>query len=84
MAYQQELYRIAKDYVKPQAIKKKNRYAKWEYGYDKEYDLVVISRTGKIGDIYVIGDLHIALPLLEDKLSKGINKWAPKEYPRIK
>jgi hypothetical protein len=23
MAYQQELYRIAKDYVKPQAIKKK-------------------------------------------------------------
>ena len=82
MAYQQELYRIAKDYVKPQAIKKKNRYAKWEYGYDKEYDLVVISRTGKIGDIYVIGDLHIALPLLEDKLSKGINKWVPKEYPK--
>ena len=59
MAYQQQLYTIVKDYIKPHAIKKKNRYAKWVYGYDKEHDLVVISKTGKIGEIYLIGNLQI-------------------------
>ena len=58
MAYEQQLYSIVKDYIKPQAIKKKNRYAKWVYGYDKEYDVIVISKTGKIGDIYLIFRKH--------------------------
>eukprot|EP01043_Picozoa_sp_COSAG02_P121951 COSAG02_NODE_58819_length_276_cov_0.587571_1_plen_58_part_10 len=58
MAYKQELYSIVKDHIRPQAIKKKNRYSKWEYGYDKEHDVVVISKTGKIGDIYLIGGVH--------------------------
>ena len=66
MAYQQQLYTIVKDYVKPHVIKKKNRYAKWEYGYDKDYDLIVISKTGRIGDIYLIGGLYIALPKVEN------------------
>ena len=35
MAYQQELYRIAKDYVKPQAIKKKNLIIKIKLGLGK-------------------------------------------------
>ena len=81
MAYKQELYSIVKDYIKPQTIKKKNRYAKWEYGYDKEHDVVVISKTGKIGDIYLISGVHIALPLLQDKPNKGINKWKAAKYP---
>ena len=82
MAYEQQLYSIVKDYIKPQAIKKKNRYAKWVYGYDKEYDVIVISKTGKIGDIYLISGVHIALPLLEGTLSKGENKWKSHEYPK--
>jgi len=82
MAYKQELYSIAKDYIRPQAIKKNNRYAKWKYGYDKEHDVVVISKTGKIGDIYLISGVHIALPLLQDKPIKGINKWKAAEYPK--
>ena len=81
MAYKQELYSIVKDYIKPQTIKKKNRYAKWVYGYDKEHDVVVISKTGKIGDIYLISGVHIALPLLQDKPNKGINKWKAAKYP---
>ena len=82
MAYKQELYSIVKDYIRPQAIKKKNRYAKWEYGYNKEHDVVVISKTGKIGDIYLIGGVHIALPLLQNKPAKGLNKWKASEYPK--
>ena len=82
MAYEQELFSIVKDYIRPQAIKKKNRYAKWEYGYDKEHDVVVISKTGKIGDIYLISGVHIALPLLQDKPDKGENKWKAGGYPK--
>ena len=82
MAYEQQLYKVVKDYIKPHTIKKKNRYAKWVYGYDKEYDLVVISKTGKIGEIYLIGDLHIALPKAEDPKNLGDNKWKAAEYPK--
>ena len=82
MAYEQSLYSVVKDYIKPHTINKKNRYAKWEYGYNKEYDLIVISKTGKIGDIYLIGDLHIALPYLDKVPNLGGNKWVQQEYPK--
>ena len=81
MAYEQTLYRVVKDYIKPAVIKKKNRYAKWEYGYNADYDVVVISKTGKIGDIYEIGDVMIALPKAENVKELGDNKWNAVEYP---
>ena len=62
MAYEQTLYSIDKDWIKPAVIKKKNRYAKWEYGYDSDHDVVVISKTGKIGEIYEMSGIRIALP----------------------
>ena len=43
MAYEQTLYRVVKDHIKPAVIKKKNRYSKWEYGYNAEYDTVIIT-----------------------------------------
>ena len=27
--------------IKPNIIKRKNRYKKWEYGYNKEHDIIV-------------------------------------------
>ena len=50
--YEQTLYKVLKDYINPKILKKNNRYKKWEYGYNKEYDIVIISRDGTIGDIY--------------------------------
>ena len=50
------------------------------YGYDKDYDLIVISKTGRIGDIYFIGGLHIALPKVENSKDLGSHKWQAKEY----
>jgi len=35
MAYEQTLYRVVKDHIKSSVISKKNRYSKWEYGYNK-------------------------------------------------
>ena len=86
--YKQELYTILKDHVKPKVLKQQNRYSKWKYGYNKEHDMVVISRTGKIGEIYEIQNLKIALPLEENTVKFESNKWEytplPKELSRIK
>jgi len=83
MAYEQTLYRVVKDHIKSSVIKKKNRYSKWDYGYNKEYDVVVISKTGKIGEIYEIGDVMIALPKPEDIKDLGNNRWKAAEYPKL-
>ena len=90
--YEQTLYRILPDYVKPSVIKQQNRYNKWKYGYNKEYDLVIISKTGKIGEIYEIQNLRIALPLIEESFKRAPKKeeqyWEqlkmPKELEKIK
>jgi hypothetical protein len=40
----------------------KNRNRSWLYGHNEKYDVVVISKTGEIGDIIEISGLKIALP----------------------
>ncbi|GAF84067.1 unnamed protein product, partial [marine sediment metagenome] len=72
--YEQTLYKIVEP-IKPYVIKRLNKSKKWEYGYNKEYDVTVISRTGQIGEIYEIQNLVIALPL-EDNSYKRSNKKA--------
>ena len=57
--YQQELYKVLKDHIKPSILKKNNRYKKWEYGYDVEHDVVVISKTGEAGEVIEIQTLKI-------------------------
>ena len=51
--YEQTLYKILHNHVKPKILKRMNRYKKWEYGYNKEHDVIVISRDGIIGDMNV-------------------------------
>ena len=60
--YKQNLYNILTDHVKPKVLKRNNKYKKWEYGYNEEYDFIVISKNGTIGDIYEIQGLKIAIP----------------------
>lgn len=45
------------------AISKKNGIRSWKYGYNEQYDMVVISKTGQIGEIVNIAGLYIAMPL---------------------
>jgi hypothetical protein len=84
--YEQSLFKVLPDYIKESTITKLNRTKKWEYGYNKEHDVVVISRTGKIGEIYEIQNLRIALPLIEDSYKRSNKKeeqyWEQKEYPK--
>lgn len=83
--YKQDLYHIVEDHIKPNVLSRMNRLKKWEYGYNKEHDIVVISKTGQIGEIYSIQNLLIALPLAEDvykcSKKKEEQRWKVLEYP---
>ena len=86
--YQQSLYKVLDNHIKPKIIKKNNRYKKWEYGYNIEHDVIVISKTGEIGEIYEIQNLKIALPKEKNIHKFKSNKFEyaelPKELKRIK
>ena len=79
--YQQTLYKVIEP-VKINKLKRFNKAKRWKYGYDKEEDLVVISKTGQIGEVYSIQNLKIALPPAPTKLVKGSNKWVKEDYPK--
>ena len=80
--YEQTLYKVVDDYIKPHAIAKMNKAKKWEYGYNEDYDLIVISKTGEIGEIYEIQNLKIALPKAKNVKKFEGNKWQYTEYPK--
>ena len=57
MAYEQSLYKVVEP-IKINTIKRLNKKKAWKYGYNKEHDIVVISKTGTIGKIYEIHHIH--------------------------
>ena len=80
--YEQTLVTVLKDYIKPKVLKRLNRYKKWTYGYNEEHDVVVISKTGQIGEVYEIQGLKIALPKEESVIEFEENKWQYTQYPK--
>jgi hypothetical protein len=68
--YEQTLCKEIKDVINPKILAKNNRFKKWEYGYNVEYDFVVISKTGKIGTIIEIQGLRIALPAASEPFKR--------------
>jgi hypothetical protein len=59
---QDKLYRVLEKYIPAKTVAKKNASASWEYGYNDDYDMVVISKNGTIGQVISIAGLNIALP----------------------
>jgi hypothetical protein len=86
VSHEQTLWREIKDVVNPTILKKQNRLNKWEYGYNVEYDFVVISKTGKIGQVIEIQNLRIALPAADESFKRSEKKseqyWEREEYPK--
>jgi len=80
--YEQTLYKILPDHVKPKILNRMNRYKKWEYGYNDDHDMVVISKTGQIGEIYEIQNLKIALPKQENVHKFKENRWTRFDYAK--
>ena len=80
--YEQSLYTVLDNHIKPSTLKKKNNAKSWKYGYDEDFDVVVISKTGKIGEIYEIQNLKIALPAEFETHNFKDKKWSHTEYPK--
>jgi hypothetical protein len=81
------LFKVITDYIPKQVLNNKNRNKSWAYGYDAKYDIVVISKTGEIGEILKIQGLYVALPKAPtvcDKRSKNVPEqyWQRKEVPK--
>ena len=86
MSYNQTLWKEIKDVVNPKILAKNNRFKKWDYGYNSDYDFIVISKTGKIGQIIEIQNLRIALPATDKPFKRSEKKaeqyWEKQEYPK--
>jgi hypothetical protein len=76
------LYHIDSKAVPQDVIKKKNKEKSWAYGYNEEYDIVVISKDGTIGEIYSINTLKVALPATPSEVDDRGNRWSPTEFPK--
>ena len=82
MPYSQTLYSVIEP-VKKTTISRLNKSKKWKYGYDKKHDIVVISKTGQIGEILDIQGLKIALPKSPKKIYEHKSKkWVRFDYPK--
>ena len=83
MSYEQSLYRIIEP-IKKTTISRLNKGKKWKKGYNKEHDVVVISDSGTIGEIYEIQGLKIALPKAPANVySNEKNKWQQIPKPSV-
>lgn len=51
----------------------KNKNKAWKYGYEKDLDIVIISKDGTLGEVYNIYGLNIGLPQKPD--NKEIINW---------
>jgi len=86
--YEQNLVKTIEP-IKKTTISRLNKGKKWKYGYDKDHNIIVISKTGQIGEIVEIQNLAIALPKVPKNVFKHKkNKWVkfeqPKELSRLK
>lgn len=88
---QDRLYYEATNVIPEPVRKRKNNSRTWLYGYNEQYDMVVISKTGQVGSVINISGLNIALPLTpeDDQVNKlspekcWVRRDLPKELSRI-
>ena len=88
MIYEQTLVKTVEP-IKRTTISRMNKGKKWKYGYDKDHDIIVLSRNGQIGEIVEIQNLVIALPkqpkdVHKDPKDKWVRFAQPKELERLK
>jgi len=81
------LYFTVRDLIPNPVLLKKNKAKTWAYGYDEKYDVVVISKTGEIGQIINVSGLNIALPAQPKECLQRHSKpseqyWERQELPK--
>jgi hypothetical protein len=82
------LYKIISNGIPKSTLQSRNRSKSWEYGYDDEFDMVIISKTGMIGDVIHIEGINIALPAYNESecvrahSSPSEQYWRREELPK--
>ncbi len=82
-----EIYRLLNNVVPKSVLSNKNRNRSWIYGYNSKYDIVVISKTGEIGDVIEVSGLKIALPkapkeCIQRHADKKQQYWERQDIPK--
>ena len=82
-----KLYRVVKGHVPSKVMSRKNNGRTWVYGYNEEYDMVIISKTGQVGEVINISGLNIGLPIAPKdciKRSEASREqyWERKDLPK--
>lgn len=82
-----DLYRELNDYIPESVLNTKNKEKSWTYGYDAKNNIIVISKTGQVGQIISISGLVIGLPLApKECLQRHSNPkdqyWEREELPK--
>lgn len=68
----------------------RNTQKSWKYGYDAEYDIIIISKDGTLGDIFYINGIKIGMPSVPSNRKDILNwdktasnqRWKRKELPK--
>ena len=82
-----KLYRVVNRHVPTKVMSRKNNGRTWVYGYNEDYDMVVISKTGQVGEVINISGLNIGLPLapkdcIKRSESSKEQYWERKDLPK--
>lgn len=85
-SYRRSLHTVKLNHIPQEVIDKRNKKKSWKYGYCEEYDMVIISKDGTIGEIISIEGLNIALPAVPkkvrfDALPAKDQKWQRYKVP---
>ncbi len=82
------IYKKITDYIPKSVLTNKNKKKSWEYGYNKKYDFICISKDGTLGDIINIQGLIVGIPkppkYIHQRSKKSIEQyWERKELPKV-
>jgi hypothetical protein len=78
---------VLRDVIPEKDLKKGNTKKLFKYGYNKDLDIIVISKDGTIGDVVLINGLRIALPKKPQNIYKRSEVkyeqfWEAADYPK--
>ena len=79
-SYRRTLHSIIENHIPKDILDERNKSKSWDYGYNKEFDMVVISKNGTIGNVIDINDLAIALPKQPEKIRNEIIELTEKMF----
>ena len=73
---------IVEGVVPNRTRKDRNKARSWSYGYDPEYDIIIVSKDGTLGVVYEMSGIRIGLPEVPEDKSVIMNYDKP-QYEQI-